>query len=87
MTEITLADMIRSGNTANHITLAKLQKIELEMMEEPCEICGGKTKDVGQLFSQDCKDEMGRQIVQMVCAKCMTKGNKPKSKPKKGGKK
>jgi hypothetical protein len=87
MTELTLADMIRSGYTMDHLTKSRLEKIEAEMLQEPCELCGCPTREAGQLFAQDAKDDMGRHIVQMVCAKCMTKANKTKQKSKKGGRK
>jgi hypothetical protein len=57
-----------------------IEDIQRELMEEPCELCGQKTGEVGQLFAKDGKDEMGRHIVQMVCAKCLTKNRKQKIK-------
>lgn len=69
---------IRHINT-RHVFIEDIQR---ELLEEPCEICGEKTRDVGQLFAKDGKDELGRNIVQMVCAKCLTKNSKSKSKKK-----
>lgn len=70
MTELTLSDMIRSGQTSNQLTEARLKKIQDEMLEEPCEKCGAPTREAGPLFAMNDKDEQGRSIVLMVCAKC-----------------
>jgi hypothetical protein len=82
MTTISLADMIRQGQVNHKVDM---ERILAEVAEEQCELCGAKTKDVGNLFSKDSKDERGHHIVLMVCAKCSKKHeSKPKPKSKKG---
>lgn len=48
-----------------------------QSMEDICENCGKKSP---RLYARDMKDEKGRPIVQMVCAKCL------KTSKKNGGK-
>jgi len=40
-------------------------------MDEQCEICGKKIREVGQLFGKASKDDLGRPTIIMVCPKCL----------------
>jgi predicted flavoprotein YhiN len=82
MTTLTIDDMIRSGHNVSEFTKERFEKIEKELMQEPCENCGVPTKEVGQLFPKDDKDEQGRPIVKMLCAKCIS-GKSGKKKARK----
>ncbi len=72
--------MIRSGKPINTITEKQYAKILEEVGKEPCDQCGIKTSEAGSLFAKYTTDNEGRNIVQMVCAKCLKNSKKRRTK-------
>lgn len=69
------------GLTKNQVRYINLPNIRYEEImesvnEEPCDECGRKTRECGQLMAKDAKDEEGRKVVLMLCARCITKKGK-----------
>jgi len=76
----TMAELIRMGKPVSEYDLKKFERIKREMLDEQCEICGAKVSVCGDLFAKDSKDELGRNIVLMVCSNCFTQKHKKKTK-------
>jgi hypothetical protein len=73
-------EKIREGRLATDYNEEMLEKIEAEVLEEPCEICGIKTGDTKgkRLHLKKSRDKQGRPITMMVCSKCLTGKKKAK---------